>query len=79
MSKALIFCLKDDTKAIFYYLPIMKYYTFDELKEFATEKIKIDKPHQKLNIKNIGIWLKKSGYIKVRKQIENERKLYYYH
>ena len=78
MSKALIFCLKDDTRAIFIIYHFMKYQTYDELKEFAAEKLKIENPCLKPNAKNIGIWLKRNGYIKVRIQVNQERKIYYY-
>lgn len=57
----------------------MKHYTYEELKQFVTDVLKKENPSLKPNAKNIGEWLKKNGYTKVRKQIDTERKFYYYH
>jgi len=56
----------------------MKYSTYEELEKFATQQLKAENPNVKPNIKNIGLWLKRSGYIKIKKQIDKERKIYYY-
>lgn len=56
----------------------MKYYTYEELENLATQLLKSENPYIKPNIKNIGLWLKKNGYKKIKKQIDKERKIYYY-
>jgi dissimilatory sulfite reductase (desulfoviridin) alpha/beta subunit len=56
----------------------MKHYTYEELQKFVTGILKTENPSLKPNTKNIGLWLKKNGYIKVRKQVDKERKIYYY-
>ncbi len=56
----------------------MKYYTYEELENLATQLLKAENPYVKPNIKNIGLWLKKNGYKKIKKQINKERKIYYY-
>lgn len=56
----------------------MKYYTYEELENLVTPLFKAENPYIKPNIKNIGLWLKKIGYKKIKKQIDRERKIYYY-
>lgn len=56
----------------------MKYYKYEELEKIAEKQLRAENPHTQINIKTIGLWLKKSGYKKIRKQINKERRLYYY-
>ena len=64
--KRLFFALKMTPEPFFIIYQFMKYQTYDELKGFASGKLEIENPCLKPNAKNIGIWLKKNGYVKVR-------------
>lgn len=50
----------------------MRYYSFDELKEIAL------KDNITGNKVVIGIWAKMNGFIKIKKQIDKQRKILYY-
>lgn len=56
----------------------MRYYTYEELANLIKQQLKAENPNVKPNIKNIGLWLKSNGYIKIRRQIDKVRKVYYY-
>lgn len=56
----------------------MNHFKYEELEKFVTKQLRKENPQTKVNIKNIGLWLKKNGFKKVRKQTDKERRLYYY-
>ena len=56
----------------------MNYFTYEELEKFVIKQLEKESPQVKSNIKNVGLWLKKNGFKRIRKQTDNERRLYYY-
>lgn len=65
-----------------------KYYTYEEIKPIALQAMREklqNSEHKYLgnieiqfdNKVDVGIWLKQNGYVRIRKQINKERKFYY--